>query len=151
MKGAPNTPNVCQIKEDASYFNTSPKHSARYKELHFTKFKTLETDGLVLRMDAREADVYGERVLELLRRDGPDRVCVVPQPAVFADPAAIEERIHRFLGLDPMAESLFDRIDRSAVGHWRAPLTVAELAVLDEFRDRHQEKINMLEDIAGAL
>jgi len=31
---------LCEIKEDASYFNKSPKHSARYKELHFTRFKT---------------------------------------------------------------------------------------------------------------
>src|SRR5262249_18530775 len=30
------------------------------------KFRTLEADGLVLRMDAREAELYGERVLELL-------------------------------------------------------------------------------------
>ena len=33
------------------------------------KFRTLESgDGLVVRMEAREADLYGDRVLELLRR-----------------------------------------------------------------------------------
>ncbi len=33
------------------------------------KFRTLDSgDGLVVRMDAREADLYGDRVLELLRR-----------------------------------------------------------------------------------
>jgi tetratricopeptide (TPR) repeat protein len=32
------------------------------------KFRTLEADGLLVRMDAREADIYGNRVLELLRR-----------------------------------------------------------------------------------
>ncbi len=32
------------------------------------KFRTLEADGLLLRMDAREADIYGSRVLALLQR-----------------------------------------------------------------------------------
>jgi tetratricopeptide (TPR) repeat protein len=32
------------------------------------KFRTLEDDGLVVRMDAREADIYGRRVLGLLKR-----------------------------------------------------------------------------------
>ncbi len=32
------------------------------------KFRTLEADGIALRMDAREADIYGRRVLELLKR-----------------------------------------------------------------------------------
>jgi tetratricopeptide (TPR) repeat protein len=32
------------------------------------KFRTLEQDGFVLRMDAREADIYGQRVLDLLVR-----------------------------------------------------------------------------------
>ncbi len=32
------------------------------------KFRTLEADGLLVRMDAREADVYGDRVLKLLQR-----------------------------------------------------------------------------------
>ena len=31
-------------------------------------FRTLEGDGFVLRMDGREADLYGQRVLALLRR-----------------------------------------------------------------------------------
>ncbi len=33
---------------------------------HLAKFRTLEADGFLLRMDAREADIYGERVLALL-------------------------------------------------------------------------------------
>jgi tetratricopeptide (TPR) repeat protein len=32
------------------------------------KFRTLESDGLMVRMDAREADIYGNRVLGLLKR-----------------------------------------------------------------------------------
>lgn len=32
------------------------------------KFRTLEEDGLLVRMDAREADIYGRRVLDLLKR-----------------------------------------------------------------------------------
>jgi tetratricopeptide (TPR) repeat protein len=32
------------------------------------KFRTLEEDGLVVRMEAREAEIYGRRVLELLKR-----------------------------------------------------------------------------------
>ncbi|TXT23365.1 MAG: hypothetical protein FD138_3271, partial [Planctomycetota bacterium] len=32
------------------------------------KFRTLEEDGIALRMDAREADIYGRRVLGLLKR-----------------------------------------------------------------------------------
>jgi tetratricopeptide (TPR) repeat protein len=33
-----------------------------------SRFRTLEDDGFVVRMDRREADLYGQRVLELLRR-----------------------------------------------------------------------------------
>ncbi len=33
-----------------------------------SKFRTLEEDGIVARMDAREADIYGHRVLDLLKR-----------------------------------------------------------------------------------
>ena len=32
------------------------------------KFTTIESDGLIVRMDAREAKIYGERVVDLLRR-----------------------------------------------------------------------------------
>ncbi|MDB5336392.1 MAG: Tetratricopeptide repeat protein [Planctomycetaceae bacterium] len=32
------------------------------------KFRTLESDGIVARMDAREAEIYGHRVLDLLKR-----------------------------------------------------------------------------------
>jgi tetratricopeptide (TPR) repeat protein len=35
---------------------------------HLATFRTLEAEGLVVRMDAHEAGVYGERVLDLLRR-----------------------------------------------------------------------------------
>lgn len=35
---------------------------------HLAKFRTLEADGFQVRMDAREADIYGQRVLELLSR-----------------------------------------------------------------------------------
>ncbi|QDU29182.1 Tetratricopeptide repeat protein [Anatilimnocola aggregata] len=35
---------------------------------HLAKFRTLEADGLQVRMDAREADIYGQRVLALLQR-----------------------------------------------------------------------------------
>lgn len=33
-----------------------------------TKFRTLEADGILVRMDAREADIYGPRVMALLQR-----------------------------------------------------------------------------------
>lgn len=33
-----------------------------------SKFRTLEEDGIVVRMDARESDIYGRRVQELLKR-----------------------------------------------------------------------------------
>jgi tetratricopeptide (TPR) repeat protein len=36
------------------------------KEL--AKFRTLRADGLIVRMESREADLYGERVLDLLKR-----------------------------------------------------------------------------------
>ena len=35
---------------------------------HLLKFRSLEEDGIVVRMDAREADLYGRRVLDLLKR-----------------------------------------------------------------------------------
>lgn len=34
----------------------------------FRTFKTLSSDGFIIRMDPRQADVYGEKVLELLQR-----------------------------------------------------------------------------------
>ncbi len=37
-------------------------------------FRTLEDDGFVVRMDGREADLYGQRVLALLRRAQEDAV-----------------------------------------------------------------------------
>ncbi len=35
---------------------------------HLAGFRTLEADGLIVRMDPREADLYGARVVDLLRR-----------------------------------------------------------------------------------
>src|SRR5207248_9551583 len=35
---------------------------------NIAKFRTLEDDGFLVRMDAREADIYGSRVLALLQR-----------------------------------------------------------------------------------
>ena len=35
---------------------------------NIAKFRTLEEDGLIVRMDAREAEIYGPRVLDLLKR-----------------------------------------------------------------------------------
>jgi tetratricopeptide (TPR) repeat protein len=35
---------------------------------YLAKFRTLEADGIQVRMDAREAEIYGQRVLALLRR-----------------------------------------------------------------------------------
>jgi len=35
---------------------------------NIAKFRTLEDDGFLVRMDAREADIYGHRVLNLLKR-----------------------------------------------------------------------------------
>src|SRR5206468_12297953 len=35
---------------------------------NIARFRTLEEDGFVVRMDAREADIYGRRVLDLLKR-----------------------------------------------------------------------------------
>lgn len=34
---------------------------------HMQKFRTLQSDGFVVRMDAKEAEIYGPRVLDLLR------------------------------------------------------------------------------------
>ncbi|HEV2292710.1 MAG TPA: tetratricopeptide repeat protein [Tepidisphaeraceae bacterium] len=35
---------------------------------HLAKFRTLQGEGFIVRMDAREADIYGHRVLELLAK-----------------------------------------------------------------------------------
>jgi tetratricopeptide (TPR) repeat protein len=35
---------------------------------NLAKFRTLESDGLMVRMDSREAEIYGNRVLDLLKR-----------------------------------------------------------------------------------
>lgn len=64
---------------------------------HLKQFRTLESDGLIVRMDAREAQVYGRQVLELLHEarrelcakydvqlEGPVTVEIFPQQGDFA-------------------------------------------------------------------
>lgn len=61
------------------------------------RYRTLEEDGLIVRMDAQEAEIYGQRVLKLLKRaratlcakyevtlDGPILVELFPRPQDFA-------------------------------------------------------------------
>jgi tetratricopeptide (TPR) repeat protein len=43
-------------------------HNLVTLEENLTKFRTLEEDGFIVRMDAREAEIYGSRVLDLLKR-----------------------------------------------------------------------------------
>jgi tetratricopeptide (TPR) repeat protein len=43
-------------------------HNLITLEENIAKFRTLEDDGFILRMDAREAEIYGHRVLALLKR-----------------------------------------------------------------------------------
>jgi tetratricopeptide (TPR) repeat protein len=43
-------------------------HNLVTLEQNIAKFRTIEEGGFLLRMDAREADIYGRRVLELLKR-----------------------------------------------------------------------------------
>lgn len=43
-------------------------HNLMTLQEHLAKFRTLEADGFQVRMDAREADIYGQRVLTLLQR-----------------------------------------------------------------------------------
>lgn len=49
---------LCSIKERHSYLNQSPKHSARYKETHLTKFKSV-----------RDANVAKDWIDAFLRHD----------------------------------------------------------------------------------
>ncbi|WP_233199061.1 MULTISPECIES: tetratricopeptide repeat protein [Pirellulaceae] len=42
-------------------------HNLSTLQEHMAKFRTLESDGFIVRMDAQEAAIYGDRVLELLR------------------------------------------------------------------------------------
>ncbi len=66
-------------------------------EDQLAKFRTIGGDGLLVRMDSREADLYGERVLELLRKarttlcekydvslDNPIVIEIFPQQKDFA-------------------------------------------------------------------
>jgi len=43
-------------------------HNLITLEENISKFRTLEEDGFILRMDAREAEIYGHRVIALLKR-----------------------------------------------------------------------------------
>lgn len=64
---------------------------------HISQFRTLQSDGFIVRMDAREADIYGDRVLNVLRRakaalcekydvplEGPVTVEIFPRQQDFA-------------------------------------------------------------------
>ena len=59
---------------------------------NLAKFRTLEEQGIIVRMDAREAAVYGSRVLDLLHR-AQDRLC--PKYAVKLDEPVIVELFPR--------------------------------------------------------
>lgn len=52
---------------DADGYNVFAHNLVTLQE-SLAKFRTSEADGLVVRMDAREAEIYGQRVLELLKR-----------------------------------------------------------------------------------
>jgi tetratricopeptide (TPR) repeat protein len=52
---------------DADGYNVFAHNLVTLQE-SLAKFRTLEADGLMVRMEAREADIYGRRVLELLLR-----------------------------------------------------------------------------------
>ena len=43
-------------------------HNLSTLQENLAKFRTLEVEGFVVRMDAREAEIYGQRVLDLLQR-----------------------------------------------------------------------------------
>lgn len=55
-----------QAYEEDGYSITA--HNLVTLQESLAKYKTIESDGFVLRMDARESDVYGEQVLALLKR-----------------------------------------------------------------------------------
>jgi hypothetical protein len=52
------------------------------------QFRTLEDDGFLVRMDAREADIYGQRVLDLLKRA---RAALAPKYGVKLEQPVIVE------------------------------------------------------------
>lgn len=52
---------------DADGYNVFSHNLVTLQE-SLAKFRTLEADGLQVRMDAREAEIYGQRVLDLLQR-----------------------------------------------------------------------------------
>lgn len=51
---------------DADNYNVVAHNLSTLQE-HMAKFRTLESDGFIVRMDAQEAAIYGDRVLQLLR------------------------------------------------------------------------------------
>ncbi len=51
---------------DRDNYNVVAHNLATLHE-HMQKFRTLQSDGFVVRMDAKEAEIYGPRVLDLLR------------------------------------------------------------------------------------
>src|SRR5262249_3546740 len=53
-----------------------------------SSFRTLEDDGFVVRMDRREADLYGRRVLDLLRRAR--RTLLEKYAVTLPDPVIVE-------------------------------------------------------------
>lgn len=59
---------------------------------NLSKFRTIEADGFVLRMEAREADLYGGRVLELLSRA---KATLAPKYGVTLDQPVIVEMFPR--------------------------------------------------------
>ncbi len=62
-------------------------HNLVTLEQSLRKFRTLEEDGFLLRMDAREAEIYGPRVLALLKRAKatlvPKYNVTLPEPVVI--------------------------------------------------------------------
>ncbi|WP_196782094.1 tetratricopeptide repeat protein [Bremerella volcania] len=51
---------------DADNYNVVAHNLSTLQE-HVAKFRTIESDGFIVRMDAEEAAIYGDRVLQLLR------------------------------------------------------------------------------------
>lgn len=83
------------VNEDDGYNVVA--HNLVTLQENLAKFRTLEEDGLVVRMDAREAEIYGQHVLDLLKRaraslcakydvqlDGPVIVEMFPRQQDFA-------------------------------------------------------------------
>lgn len=63
-------------------------HNLTALEAALSKFRTLEAPGLIVRMDAHEADIYGPRVLDLLRL-AREKLCAKFQ-VELAEPVVVE-------------------------------------------------------------